>query len=1376
MFPWFHLLIVGIIWKAFEDFWMEQLGDAEDAIREKLRSLKGGEQLATSPLVKVLEVDNAADTVTILVRGPIKLPGSVNAFMRIEVVISRGDIHLDGSDPPIRVKEWRTVIGDLPINKDLGSGEKPDVKDTKGKLFEGSLGFGYDKGAWLGEGSLKFGVAPMRIGGAIYGGISERGVILGLDAEFPRAGAVPLGPTGLGLRGIGGDFAYNFVARLEKAGIPIASPSAFDYVTWARDRASIDRWKPGPVDKTAIGLGVRTVLCTMVDQGFIFELNPVGFAFLTPGGAFILGGKGVLLRRKGFGVESYFVVDFGSASLAFGAGVNIEIKSPPEELFPEAITMLKGSGQLDVFFSFSSPTAWFFDVGREDAPVLLEVLTDVPVISMLFSEKAEAYLRINHQRIAFGAGFSIGGTFKLKSILDLTARLGGSLHGYIGRDPLLVRGKLDVLGELSFKAFDTFEFKLTGHATVFVYLPTPVLFRFELFYKLDLPWPLPDPEGKKGFGDDEIVAPAITSPLLAGTFTVAGGTPTIQDPKLHPFTVSHTVSERQWMPGVDKVWPDLELVVPFSRRVVDKTGTVVFAGILVTGFASPPGSYEVKEELTKLEIFDLVHNTVVPDVRAVWVDGPDGGTALLHVLGTDPFSWLTAQTSSVGIGASKPEKIRDVFFGFGPPETFAMPRRFDDMFVTPLDAPAKLVAAFQPNLVSRVLQTKAVRLSFMSGGEEIAVDHVVLFLVGFSPRDKLVTGPENVNVSFSDGGPVVGGTRLVVASFTFSTPQKSVTLHTQLGAGLLIHGVRYREVAQKADVTWKKTLLKPGRYRLTVAGKSTAEHPESAAHPEIYPPAPQVDWQATQEFEVIHPETLHPYIYYSTFGDNRRFSRDQHPWTTWTADTWDPALYGFGLPLYRQYHLVVRFLVPYVGAMFDATPLKLRVAYEKGGEIIHTVAATPAPDGSSSMLPESKNWIAAVGGTVAADQELVFPQLVPLPADPGGGLNPGSARLTILFNHPTAGEVPVEDWTGLVSRFNNFREHLAWNGTCLTTFYDKNGRQQRAACPALAAPVEKSGIDVFFAGGIEPLIVGGKLLKPPKATGAAVALLAEAPKPAIAYPPELASAPLDWILLPALFEQLGGLDNSAGLRFGRFAAASSVRFNAGAGDALAGISDTVPQTTIEAVIDPQGRPYALWVRTPEPVDWRRVTATLSIRHVEPEKKFSLVMQQGGLEDDCPKSYAHRYPLELGVSVLPSPDGSSAFLVGDFAGWKIVLPRGEFTLTLKFDPAKAGLPPLRPSTLVGPGSELVTLRFLQSLGKTWPLPSDDLVIPNYVVQTAVRYLKFPPELLIAAYQKKLSADEFEQRILAHLQSADAAVNAPATAVESLESHDPEGGKA
>ena len=370
----------------------------------------------------------------------------------------------------------------------------------------------------------------MRLGAAIYGGISDRGMVLGLDAEIPRGGAIPLGPTGLGLRGFGGDFAYNFVARLEKAGLPIPSPTAFDYVTWARDRQSIDRWKPGPIDKTAVGIGIRTVLCTMADQGFVFELNPIGFAFLTPGGAFILGGKGVLLRQKNFGAESYFVVDFGSASLAFGAGVNVEIKGPPEEIMGDlARTLLKGSGQLDVFFSFTNPTAWFFDLGREDKPLAFEVLTDVPIISIC-SRKRPRRTCASTTSGSHSARASASAARSSSRRSSSSPRASPPICTPTSAGTrCLVRGKLDVLAELSFKAFDTFEFILTGHATAFVYLPTPTLFRIEFSYKLDLPWPLPDPEGKKGFGDDEIVAPVISSPLLTGSFTIGGGTPTKPD-------------------------------------------------------------------------------------------------------------------------------------------------------------------------------------------------------------------------------------------------------------------------------------------------------------------------------------------------------------------------------------------------------------------------------------------------------------------------------------------------------------------------------------------------------------------------------------------------------------------------------------------------------------------------------------------------------------------------------------------------------------------------------------------------------------------------------------------------------------------------------
>ena len=144
MFPWFHLLIVGIIWKAFEDFWKEQLGDGEDAIREKLRSLKAGDRarlLAAGEGARGGQRGRHRHH-----SGPRADQASRlgHAFMRVEVVISCGDVHLTGDEPPIRVKEWRTVIGDLPINRDREAARSPgSQRAAKSKVIEGSLGFGY---------------------------------------------------------------------------------------------------------------------------------------------------------------------------------------------------------------------------------------------------------------------------------------------------------------------------------------------------------------------------------------------------------------------------------------------------------------------------------------------------------------------------------------------------------------------------------------------------------------------------------------------------------------------------------------------------------------------------------------------------------------------------------------------------------------------------------------------------------------------------------------------------------------------------------------------------------------------------------------------------------------------------------------------------------------------------------------------------------------------------------------------------------------------------------------------------------------------------------------------------------------------------------
>ena len=53
----------------------------------------------------------------------------------------------------------------------------------------------------------------------------------------------------MGLKGIAGDFAYNFVPNLGK---PREQANAADYVAWAQtDPKSLTRWTPGPLNTTS---------------------------------------------------------------------------------------------------------------------------------------------------------------------------------------------------------------------------------------------------------------------------------------------------------------------------------------------------------------------------------------------------------------------------------------------------------------------------------------------------------------------------------------------------------------------------------------------------------------------------------------------------------------------------------------------------------------------------------------------------------------------------------------------------------------------------------------------------------------------------------------------------------------------------------------------------------------------------------------------------------------------------------------------------------------------------------------------------------------------------------------------------------------------
>ena len=157
--------------------------------------------------------------------------------------------------------------------------------------------------------------------------------------------------------------------------------------------------------------------------------------------------------------------------------------------------------------------------------------------------------------------------------------------------------------------------------------------------------------------------------------------------------------------------------------------------------------------------------------------------------------------------------------------------------------------------------------------------------------------------------------------------------------------------------------------------------------------------------------------------------------------------------------------------------------------------------------------------------------------------------------------------------------------------------------------------------------------------------------------------------------------------------------------ALAGVGNPVEDTTIEAVCDDQNRPLALWLRTPEPLDWRRVHVDLSLRHVVPDV-------------GCPTAYANRDTMTMAVDLLPSTDGSGTLLISRLAGVPTRLPRGEVILNVRYEPVTSGVVSLRrrssPDLFA---AESFGLTFLQPLGRRWPVKPTKTVtglkIPKFV---------------------------------------------------------------
>jgi hypothetical protein len=703
----------------------------------------------------------------------------------------------------------------------------------------------------------------------------------------------------------------------------------------------------------------------------------------------------------------------------------------------------------------------------------------------------------------------------------------------------------------------------------------------------------------------------------------------------------HALAARQWVLGETPVWPDVDLVIPFSRRVIDGTGRIAAAPV------SPhiEAGYTVTDTLEELTLHDLTRDVDVDPLAATWAAGPSGDTAHLHVLAGDPFTWLSSNT--LGSTAHEtPAVVREQRFGTGPAETLTAPRRFGDVIV---DARGALLDDFTPPLSTRVLKASRLALAFEdAAGKPFPVDEVALIVLGepkqaFDTKELLRSMP-----LYRDAD----GIALWLIALRVTKPTKRLPVALSHGSQLLVWAVRYRR-APARFCTPGRTILDPGRYRLVLSGASSAAPPDLPAPNSPVPAGRAVTWQLEQEFDVAAPDTIRPYVLAVTVGDSRLFR---------SSDSWNPTPYGIGFPAYRGHLLAVRFASPYVGRIFG--PLRTRVLDAGSHALVldATAAPTANSEGQTTALAAALAWAEAHDSGIAPDDEAIWlERFDAAPTDSMNGQRLAQAVEVQLLTVREGAEAVLDHWQGTLSTMTDFADHVATDQTTITISHDHEGPHRTSPCSRFV-----------------PLPL---------------------PVPMAPVARDWTTPPNDWTLPPSLASQLGALTADTPTRWLAFAAATGARFN-GAGPRLpplAGLTALPASTTVEAIVDESSRPYALWMRTPEPLDWRRVTGSLLIHHASPAL-------------GCPTALAPRPPLELELLVLPSPDASSAFLVGSLGGRPIRLPRGVVELSLSFSLASgAGIPRLR--RLDGRLSEDISLVLVLPTGLDWPRPPDDIRIPR-----------------------------------------------------------------
>jgi hypothetical protein len=945
------------------------------------------------------------------------------------------------------------------------------------------------------------------------------GFVISVHSGLPVP--IPLGTSCFALTGVGLLYGERFApwvsgnkpADSVAAMAALGKATAEDYVGWAQ-RPDLNKWVPVDPDLRIFGLDAD--VGDLGTAGRIIELQGAGLTYLSYGPTLVFGGHLNILELPI--AQILGAIDVPSKSMF------LSLSSSALEVSSE----VKIAGSVALSASLEDQTRTWGALGGYDMKGC-----SLDILDGLISLNGGC-------RIVPFQGAAIRGAARVQTEGTVLGLGGGysfaiALTGTIGWNPMEVGGQLDVGGSIWITVWGV---KLGAgiEAHLLLQISKPLELRLWGEVSMDLPWPLSPVTFPVEVFDFHV--PVLAQPLPG--FALQPGAPL-------PF--HYAPSGLQGELGVARadVWPDVTFDLPFRRSakgpglIVNRAaydGAVTEAGVTTT------------HEITRVEIMKVDDATgqeqPVTCVCAAWMGSAAAGrtdrTSRLAIPSNDPLAWLQSFDHSQP-GSAEP--IEPVFF-----QTFGAGR--DEVFTPAGGAPATVTAeglrassgspfrlANLPWITPYPRALTALNMSFDAGMEILGawITYAVRrYDVRLVARDAPIRRVGGVGLPVTKVRDLDGGFAEWAAVVELAPADRRNPVQLD-GAErtLTIVAVGYTLDGTEFNAPGTQTILQPGIYRLHVEGHSDARYPGAANQ--------HLDWAPlVREFRVVPPDTLRPYLRYSTFGDERAFGV--------AHGGWNPNPSGMGFGHYLGHLGVARARVGYLSKIYD----RLWIAAKRGDGPVRT-DVTRCVDGSVAGGKLGAAWPGQTGAAATLEEELRF-------ALPNAS---GDYDIAIYRSDTNDGNnlFKIDGWSYRVSGFHSPTDHLKPAGNTLSRAFGPFGTRalEIAAIPDLPAHFDIDAV---------PAAVLGQ----------------------------------GWALPRWLRQEPDFSDPNLGLSFLRLFDWCGF-FDAEVEGPEERITSRPASPLADLLMDSTSRPIGLLLRTAEPVDWRRVEATFVQGAANYDRRFGV---------------------------------------------------------------------------------------------------------------------------------------------------------------------------